>query len=109
MDASEVTRRMVAAYEAGEMVTSCAWCGRVVFGRRMGSGTAGCTARDRCPQHVVAFDLSGVQYVSRRTSGPLIACAARVLPPALITRRRGFSRSQLCEIARPLPQLVAIT
>ena len=31
MDASEVTRRMVAAYEAGELVTTCAWCGRVTF------------------------------------------------------------------------------
>jgi hypothetical protein len=32
VDANEVTRRMVAAYEAGDMVTTCAWCGRVTFG-----------------------------------------------------------------------------
>jgi hypothetical protein len=29
VDASEVTSRIVAAYEAGEIITSCAWCGRV--------------------------------------------------------------------------------
>jgi len=29
MGADEVTRRMLATYEAGEMVTMCAWCRRV--------------------------------------------------------------------------------
>jgi hypothetical protein len=27
--ASEVTRRVLAAYEAGDLITMCAWCGRV--------------------------------------------------------------------------------
>jgi len=27
--ASEVTRRVVAAYEAGDLITMCAWCRRV--------------------------------------------------------------------------------
>ena len=31
MDPSEVTNRIVAAYEAGEVITSCAWCGRVTL------------------------------------------------------------------------------
>jgi hypothetical protein len=29
LGADEVTRRMLATYEAGEMVTMCAWCRRV--------------------------------------------------------------------------------
>ncbi len=29
MGADEVTRRMLATYEAGDMVTMCAWCRRV--------------------------------------------------------------------------------
>ena len=29
MVASEVTRRVVAAYEAGDLITMCAWCRRV--------------------------------------------------------------------------------
>jgi hypothetical protein len=31
MDPSEVTSRIVAAYEAGEVITSCAWCGRIAL------------------------------------------------------------------------------
>jgi hypothetical protein len=31
VDAGEVTQRIVAAYQAGELVTTCAWCGRVTF------------------------------------------------------------------------------
>jgi hypothetical protein len=31
MDPSEVTSRIVAAYEAGEVITSCAWCGRITL------------------------------------------------------------------------------
>jgi hypothetical protein len=27
-----VTRRILAAYEAGDLITSCAWCGRVDIG-----------------------------------------------------------------------------
>lgn len=29
MVASEVTRRMLTGYEAGDLITMCAWCGRV--------------------------------------------------------------------------------
>jgi uncharacterized protein YbbK (DUF523 family) len=31
VEASEVTRRIVAASEAGDLLTSCAWCERVRF------------------------------------------------------------------------------
>jgi hypothetical protein len=29
MDAGEATHRMLAGYEAGDLITMCAWCGRV--------------------------------------------------------------------------------
>jgi hypothetical protein len=31
VDPSEVTTCIIAAYEAGDLVTSCAWCERVTF------------------------------------------------------------------------------
>jgi hypothetical protein len=30
-DTGEVTRRILAAYEAGDFVTTCAWCNRVLI------------------------------------------------------------------------------
>jgi hypothetical protein len=29
MDAGQVTRRILATYEAGDLITTCAWCRRV--------------------------------------------------------------------------------
>ena len=31
MVASDVTKRILATYEAGDLITSCAWCRRVEF------------------------------------------------------------------------------
>ncbi len=31
-DTGDVTRRILAAYEAGDLITRCAWCGRVDVG-----------------------------------------------------------------------------
>jgi hypothetical protein len=31
VDASDVTKRILATYEAGDLITTCAWCGRVEF------------------------------------------------------------------------------
>ena len=33
MLASDVTRRILASYEAGDLITACAWCRRVEFDR----------------------------------------------------------------------------
>lgn len=31
-ETGDVTRQILAAYEAGDLITSCAWCGRVDIG-----------------------------------------------------------------------------
>jgi hypothetical protein len=57
---------MVAAYEAGELVTTCAWCGRVTFDGEW----------VRVPHAaLLAIDVPGVRREIRGASGPLAARA----------------------------------
>jgi hypothetical protein len=66
MDSSEVMSHILARYEAGELISTCAWCGRVAIDGEWVLPTARSAHRDRRAAHAVTFDLPDVL---RHTTG----------------------------------------
>jgi hypothetical protein len=70
--AGEVTRRILAAYEAGDLITMCAWCRRVELeGEWLPAPRAALTAIDSLftLSHSICPDCAAVPVGQRPASG----------------------------------------